>query len=68
MHIGEAIPQEVIERWEKRSLIAVVPLSSRARHVRAVEVANVRPGVFTGLAPIREDDTAVRVKGARSIS
>jgi hypothetical protein len=48
-------------------LIRAIPVSGGVHRVSAEEVASLRTGTFTGLAPLREDRDVVRVERARSI-
>ena len=63
MLVGEAI----FEDWQKRGLIRAIPLPRAVRRVRAAEVAGLPTGVFSGFAPLGEDDDVVRLEHVRSI-
>jgi hypothetical protein len=63
MRVGEAM----FEEWQRRGLIRAIRLPRAVRRVRAEEIASLRAGVFTGFAPLREDDDVVRVEHARPI-
>jgi excisionase family DNA binding protein len=61
------VHENTIRRWEERGLLRALRLPSGVRRFRAEDVAAVRERMFSGLAPLREDNDVVAVKRARSV-
>jgi excisionase family DNA binding protein len=61
------VHENTIRRWEERGLLRAVRLPSGVRRFRPEDVEAVRARMFSGVAPLREDDDVVPVKRARSI-
>jgi excisionase family DNA binding protein len=61
------VHENTIRRWEERGLLRAVRLPSGVRRFRAEDVRAMREQMFSGFAPLREDEDVVRVTRARSI-
>jgi len=61
------VHENTVRRWEERGLLRAVKLPSGVRRFRAEDVAAMRKQMFSGFAPLREDDDVVAVKRVRSI-
>jgi excisionase family DNA binding protein len=61
------VHENTIRRWEARGLLRAVRLPSGVRRFRPEDVEAMRKQMFSGLAPLREDDDVVTVTRARSI-
>jgi len=61
------VHENTIRRWEERGLLRAVRLPSGVRRFRAEDIEAVRESMFSGFAPLREDDDVVPVTRVRSI-
>jgi excisionase family DNA binding protein len=61
------VHENTIRRWEERGLLQAVRLPSGVRRFRPEDVEAMREQMFSGFAPLREDDELVAVKRVRSI-
>lgn len=61
------VHENTVRRWEERGLLRAVRLPSGVRRFRAEDVEAMRAQMFSGFAPLREDDDVVPVARARSI-
>lgn len=61
------VHENTVRRWEERGLLQAVRLPSGVRRFRAEDVEAMRVQMFSGFAPLREDDDVVPVTSARSI-
>lgn len=61
------VHENTVRRWEERGLLQAVRLPSGVRRFRAEDVEAMRAEMFSGFAPLREDDDVVAVTRARSI-
>jgi len=61
------VHENTVRRWEERGLLQAVRLPSGVRRFRAEDVEAMRAQMFSGFAPLREDDDVVAVTRARSI-
>jgi len=61
------VHENTIRRWEERGLLRAVRLPSGVRRFRAEDIEAVREGMFSGFAPLREDDDVAPVTRVRSI-
>lgn len=61
------VHENTIRRWEERGLLRAVRLPSGVRRFRAEDIEAVRDGMFSGFAPLREDDDIVPVTRVRSV-
>ena len=61
------VHENTIRRWEERGLLRAVRLPSGVRRFRPEDVDKMRKEMFSGFAPLREDDDVVPVSRARSI-
>src|SRR4051794_33115495 len=61
------VHENTIRRWEERGLLKAVRLPSGVRRFRPEDVEAMREQMFSGFAPLREDDDVVAVKRVRSI-
>jgi len=61
------VHENTVRRWEERGLLQAVRLPSGVRRFRAEDVEAMRAEMFSGFAPLREDDDVVSVTRARSI-
>lgn len=61
------VHENTIRRWEERGLLRAVRLPSGVRRFRPEDVEAVREQMFSGFAPLREDDDVVHVSRTRSI-
>jgi excisionase family DNA binding protein len=61
------VHENTIRRWEERGLLQAVRLPSGVRRFRPEDVEAMREQMFSGFAPLREDDDVVAVKRVRSI-
>jgi len=61
------VHENTIRRWEERRLLRAVRLPSGVRRFRAEDFEAVREDMFSGFAPLREDDDAVPMMRVRSI-
>lgn len=61
------VHENTVRRWEERGLLRAVRLPSGVRRFRAEDVEAMRAQMFSGFAPLREDDDVVAVTRARSI-
>ena len=53
------VHENTIRRWEARGLLRAVRLPSGVRRFRPEDVEAMRKQMFSGLAPLREDDDVV---------
>jgi excisionase family DNA binding protein len=56
------VHENTLRRWEQRGLITAVRLPSGVRRFRAEDIAELRDQMFSGFAPLREDDDIVDVR------
>jgi excisionase family DNA binding protein len=56
------VHENTLRRWEQRGLITAVRLPSGVRRFRAEDIAELRGQMFSGFAPLREDDDVVDVR------
>jgi hypothetical protein len=56
-----------VQRWEERGLLQAVKLPSGVRGVPIEDIAPIREQMFSGFAPLHEDDDIVAIKQIRSI-
>lgn len=61
------VHENTLRRWEERGLLRAVRLPSGVRRFRPEDVEALREQMFSGFAPLREDDDVVPVKRVRSI-
>jgi excisionase family DNA binding protein len=61
------VHENTIRRWEERGLLHAVRLPSGVRRFRAEDIEEVRQQMFSGLAPLREDDDVVPVTRVRPV-
>lgn len=61
------VHENTIRRWEERGLLRAVRLPSGVRRFRAEDIEAVRKGMFSGFAPLREDEDVVPVARVRSV-
>ena len=61
------VHENTIHRWEERGLLRAVRLPSGVRRFRAQDIEALREQMFSGFAPLREDDDVVTVSRVRSI-
>ena len=61
------VHENTLRRWEERGLLRAVRLPSGVRRFRAEDVEAMREQMFSGFAPLREDEDVVAVTRARSI-
>lgn len=61
------VHENTIRRWEERGLLRAVRLPSGVRRFRREDVDAIREQMFSGFAPLREDDDIVAVTRVRSI-
>jgi excisionase family DNA binding protein len=61
------VHENTVRRWEERGLLRAVRLPSGVRRFRAEDVEAMHAQMFSGFAPLREDDDVVSVTRARSI-
>jgi excisionase family DNA binding protein len=61
------VHENTVRRWEERGLLRAVRLPSGVRRFRPEDVEAVRAEMFSGFAPLREDDDVVPVKRVRSL-
>lgn len=61
------VHENTVRRWEERGLLRAVRLPSGVRRFRAEDVEAVHTQMFSGFAPLREDDDVVPVTRVRSI-
>jgi excisionase family DNA binding protein len=61
------VHENTVRRWEERGLLRAVKLPSGVRRFRIEDIAEIREQMFSGFAPLREDDDVVAVKHVRSI-
>jgi excisionase family DNA binding protein len=61
------VHENTIRRWEERGLLQAVRLPSGVRRFRPEDVAAMREQMFSGFAPLREDDDVVAVRRVRSV-
>jgi excisionase family DNA binding protein len=61
------VHENTLRRWEERGLLRAVRLPSGVRRFRAEDVEAMREQMFSGFAPLREDEGVVAVTRARSI-
>lgn len=61
------VHENTVRRWEERGLLRAVKLPSGVRRFRAEDIEAMRERMFSGFAPLRDDDDVVAVKQARSI-
>ena len=53
------VHENTLRRWEQRGLITAVRLPSGVRRFRAEDIDELRDQMFSGFAPLREDDDIV---------
>jgi len=56
------VHENTVRRWEERGLLQAVRLPSGVRRFRASDVAAVREQMFSGFAPVRDDDDIAPVR------
>jgi excisionase family DNA binding protein len=61
------VHENTIRRWEQRGLLRAARLPSGVRRFRAEDIEAVRASMFSGFAPLREDEDVVPVTRMRSI-
>ncbi len=61
------VHENTVRRWEEHGLLQAVRLPSGVRRFRAEDVEAMRAQMFSGFAPLREDDDVVPVTRARPI-
>jgi excisionase family DNA binding protein len=61
------VHENTVRRWEERGLLRAVRLPSGVRRFRPEDVEAMRAEMFSGFAPLREDDDVVPVTRVRSI-
>jgi excisionase family DNA binding protein len=61
------VHENTVRRWEEQGLLQAVRLPSGVRRFRAEDIAAIHKQMFSGFAPLREDDDVVAVKRVRSI-
>jgi excisionase family DNA binding protein len=61
------VHENTIRRWAERGLLHAVRLPSGVRRFRPEDVEAMRAQMFSGFAPLREDDDVVTVARVRSI-
>jgi len=61
------VHENTVRRWEERGLLRAVRLPSGVRRFRREDVEAMRAEMFSGLAPLREDDDVVPLTPVRSI-
>ena len=61
------VHENTVRRWEERGLLQAVRLPSGVRRFRAEDVEAMREQMFSGFAPMREDNDVVPVTRVRSI-
>lgn len=61
------VHETTLRRWEKRGLLRAVRLPSGVRRFRPEDIEELRERMFSGFAPLREDDDIVAVTPVRSI-
>ncbi len=59
------VHENTVRRWEERGLLRAVRLPSGVRRFRPEDVEAVRAEMFSGFAPVREDDDVVPVTRVR---
>lgn len=55
------VHENTLRRWEERGLIRAVRLPSGVRRFRPEDIEGMRSQMFSGFAPLREDDDVVDV-------
>ena len=61
------VHENTVRRWEERGLLRAVRLPSGVRRFRTEDVEAMREQMFSGFAPLHEDDDVVPVTRVRSI-
>lgn len=61
------VHENTVRRWEERGLLRAVRLPSGVRRFRPEDVEAIRAEMFSGFAPLHEDDDVVPVTRVRSI-
>jgi len=61
------VHENTIRRWEERGLLRAVRLPSGVRRFRPEDVEAMRAEMFSGFAPLHENDDVVPVTRVRSI-
>jgi excisionase family DNA binding protein len=61
------VHENTVRRWEERGLLRAVRLPSGVRRFRTEDVEAMRAQMFSGLAPLREDDDGSPVSRAHPI-
>jgi excisionase family DNA binding protein len=61
------VHENTIRRWEERGLLQAVRLPSGVRRYRPEDVEAMRAQMFSGFAPLREDDDVAHVSPTSSI-
>lgn len=61
------VHENTVRRWEERGLLQAVRLPSGVRRFRVEDVEAMREQMFSGFAPLREDDDVVPVTRVRPI-
>lgn len=61
------VHENTVRRWEERGLLQAVRLPSGVRRFRAEDVEAMRAQMFSGFAPLREDDDVVPVTRVRPL-
>jgi excisionase family DNA binding protein len=61
------VHENTIRRWEERGLLRAVRLPSGVRRFRVEDVEALHARMFSGFAPLREDEDVVTVTRVRSI-
>ena len=61
------VHENTIRRWEERGLLRAVRLPSGVRRFRVEDVEALREQMFSGFAPLRQDEDVVAVTRTRPI-
>jgi excisionase family DNA binding protein len=61
------VHENTVRRWEERGLLRAVRLPSGVRRFRPEDVEAMRAEMFSGFAPMSDDDEVVVSKGVRSV-
>lgn len=61
------VHENTVRRWEARGLLQAVRLPSGVRRFRPEDIEAMRAEMFSGFAPLREDDDVVPVERVRSL-
>jgi excisionase family DNA binding protein len=61
------VHENTVRRWDERGLLQAVRLPSGVRRFRTEDVEAMREQMFSGFAPLRENEDVVSATRARSI-